>query len=175
MSALDWGCTKGETHDFVFERLIWIQTLWFPWKASDPGYRIPAQLGLILFFPGAVLGTVGMILGGIPLYEEFHDPIFKHPSSKSSATHVRGGGIETRLLGCLLRFRPPFLLRGGDSRPCFHTKPALAAPALRWFFAAYPITAGEDVADLFERGYFGVDAKNNLAYIHARHSNAFRG
>jgi hypothetical protein len=81
---------QGETHDFTFESLTWIQTLWFPWKASDPGYRIPAQLGLISFFLGTVLGLVGVILGGIPLYEEYHGPIFKHQSGGSSAASTLG-------------------------------------------------------------------------------------
>jgi hypothetical protein len=61
------GVHEGETHDFSFERLSWIQTLWFPWNASDPGYRIPAQLGLISFFLGTVLGAIGVVLGVMAL------------------------------------------------------------------------------------------------------------
>jgi hypothetical protein len=80
------GVHLGEVHDFTFERLFWIQTLWFPWKASDPGYRIPAQLGLISFFLGTVLGILGALLGGIPLYEEIRGQIFKHQSNEYSVT-----------------------------------------------------------------------------------------
>jgi hypothetical protein len=53
----------GKTYDFAIEKLSWIQRLWFPWKASDPIYRIPAQLGLISFLLGSVLGVIGVVLG----------------------------------------------------------------------------------------------------------------
>ena len=55
-----------------------------PWKASDPGYHIPAQLGLFSFLLGTVLGIVGVVLGGILLHEELHGPIFKDVSDLSA-------------------------------------------------------------------------------------------
>ena len=52
-----------EYHDFTLTRISWLKSLWFPWKASDPIYRLPAQLGLI----SLALGIIGLGLGLIPL------------------------------------------------------------------------------------------------------------
>ena len=60
---------KGKRYDFAIEKLSLIQRLWFPWRASDPIYRIPAQLGLISFILGSVLGAIGVVLGLIPLWK----------------------------------------------------------------------------------------------------------
>ncbi|MGD1097238.1 MAG: hypothetical protein ABSB35_35290 [Bryobacteraceae bacterium] len=76
----------GQACDFTLRRVGWLKALWFPWKASDPLYRVPAQLGLIALF----LGVVGVILGAMPLYEEKYGPIFKHQSIESSATPAPG-------------------------------------------------------------------------------------
>jgi hypothetical protein len=59
----DLGVETGDHCDFTLERLRWVQSLWFPWKASDPMYRIPAQLGLI----SLILGAIGLGLGVISL------------------------------------------------------------------------------------------------------------
>jgi hypothetical protein len=53
----------GDICDFKLSRISWLKSLWFPWKASDPIYRIPAQLSLISF----ALGLIGLILGLVPL------------------------------------------------------------------------------------------------------------
>lgn len=52
----------GDIHDFKIDQLSWLQSRWFPWKASDPGYRLPAQLGLISFFLGTLLGILSIVL-----------------------------------------------------------------------------------------------------------------
>ena len=56
---------KGQSYEFTLTRLSWLQSLWFPWKASDPIYRIPAQLGLISLF----LGVIALVFGVISLYK----------------------------------------------------------------------------------------------------------
>jgi hypothetical protein len=61
------GLEKGKKYDFAIEKLSLAQRIWFPWRASDPIYRIPAQLGLISFLLGTVLGLVGVILGVVAL------------------------------------------------------------------------------------------------------------
>lgn len=75
----------GNDYDFKIERLSWLRSLWFPWKASDPIYRVPAQLSLVSLFLGVGLGLVGILVGIVPLYEEKHGRIFAPPSSESSA------------------------------------------------------------------------------------------
>jgi hypothetical protein len=60
----------GQTYEFTLERLSWIRSLWFPWKASDPMYRLPAQLSLVSFFLGVIFGVLGIIVGLMPIFEE---------------------------------------------------------------------------------------------------------
>jgi hypothetical protein len=55
-----------QAYDFTLDRISWIKSLWFPWKASDPIYRVPAQLSLVSFFLGVVLGVLGILVGLIP-------------------------------------------------------------------------------------------------------------
>lgn len=57
------GVKKDQVHDFEITQLRWLKALWYPWKASDPGYRIAGQLGLI----GLLLGVVGVLLGVVAL------------------------------------------------------------------------------------------------------------
>ena len=61
------GVDVGEECNFQLDRLSWMSRLWFPWKASDPGYRAPAQLAFISLFLGTFLGLVGIVLGILPL------------------------------------------------------------------------------------------------------------
>jgi hypothetical protein len=58
------GVRKDQVHDFEITQLSWLRALWYPWKASDPGYRISGQLGLI----GLFLGLVGILLGVVALF-----------------------------------------------------------------------------------------------------------
>jgi hypothetical protein len=62
--ALD--VNEGDVCDFELHRLSWMKRLWFPWRASDPGYRAPAQLAFVSLFLGTFLGIVGIILGILP-------------------------------------------------------------------------------------------------------------
>ncbi len=80
----------GRQYDFEFFRASWVGQLLFGWAASDPAYRIPAQLSLISLFLGTFLGMVGLILGSIPLYEEKYGPLFRHQSNVSSAAPSPG-------------------------------------------------------------------------------------
>ena len=57
----------GDTYDFQLTPLSWVRALWFPWTASDPGYRIPAQLALISFILGTILGVTGLVIGFLAL------------------------------------------------------------------------------------------------------------
>ena len=52
---------KNHPYSFEIKRICWPLSLWFPWKASDPIYRIPAQLSLISFILGLVLGLAGLL------------------------------------------------------------------------------------------------------------------
>ena len=49
----------GKTYAFTLDRLSWIRSLWFPWKASDPMYRLPAQLSIVSFLLGCHSGRPG--------------------------------------------------------------------------------------------------------------------
>lgn len=74
------GVAIDETRDFELTPLSWFARLWFPWRASDPGYRIPAQLGLISF----VLGLIGVVLGIlaiVPHKEPQRTPILANHSA----------------------------------------------------------------------------------------------
>lgn len=52
-----------QSYDFNLDQLSWLRSLWFPWKASDPMYRLPAQLSIVSFLLGVVLGVLGIIVG----------------------------------------------------------------------------------------------------------------
>jgi len=60
---------EGETYDFSLQPLSWIRSLWFPWYASDPNYRLPAQLGLLAAIIGTVLAALGIVLALVPILE----------------------------------------------------------------------------------------------------------
>jgi hypothetical protein len=62
---------EDQNYDFMIDRLSWIRSLWFPWKASDPMYRLPAQLSLVSFFLGVILGVAGILLGVFPIYSGY--------------------------------------------------------------------------------------------------------
>lgn len=64
----------GDERDFALHRLSWLKRLWFPWRASDPGYRAPAQLAFISLFLGTFLGVVGIALGILPLLHRNSSP-----------------------------------------------------------------------------------------------------
>jgi hypothetical protein len=83
------GVKKGQTHDFQLERVSWLKSLWFPWKSSDPIYRVPAQLSLIALILGVVLGGVGIVIGLVPIYEEHHKAVAPQSSGSSAAQAPR--------------------------------------------------------------------------------------
>jgi len=60
------GVKTKQAYDFTLDRISWLKSLWFPWKASDPIYRLPAQLSLVSFFLGVVLGVLGILVGLVP-------------------------------------------------------------------------------------------------------------
>jgi hypothetical protein len=78
------GLRVGQTYDFTIYRLWWPQRLWFPWRASDPIYRLPAQLGLISLILGTSLGLLGVLLGVEPLVEKYYPDLFPPPTHQSS-------------------------------------------------------------------------------------------
>lgn len=53
-----------ETYDVELVQLPWFRSLWYPWHASDPGYRIPGQLSLI----SLLLGVLGFALGLVAIW-----------------------------------------------------------------------------------------------------------
>src|ERR1700682_5397072 len=40
-SRLELETETGQTYDFTLDQLSWLKSLLFPWKASDPMYRLP--------------------------------------------------------------------------------------------------------------------------------------
>lgn len=68
------GVDVGEECNFQLDHLSWMSRLWFPWRASDPGYRAPAQLAFISLFLGTFLGLVGIVLGILPLLHKDAPP-----------------------------------------------------------------------------------------------------
>jgi hypothetical protein len=85
------GIDTGQTYEFTLDQLSWIRSLWFPWKASDPMYRLPAQLSLVSFFLGVVLGVLGIIVGLMPLLLE--KPAQK-PTPQSSVSSVARSQVQ---------------------------------------------------------------------------------
>jgi hypothetical protein len=76
---------EGGAYDFTITRLTWLRSLWFPWKVSDPIFRVPAQLALISLILGVVLGLIGILVGLVPIYEEHKKPTIQQ-SHEPSAT-----------------------------------------------------------------------------------------
>lgn len=60
---------EGETQDFSLQPLSWVRSLWFPWHASDPIYRLPAQLGLLSAILGTILAVLGVVLALVPILQ----------------------------------------------------------------------------------------------------------
>jgi hypothetical protein len=60
---------QDRTYEFRLKKLPWWKAIWFPWRASDPIYRLPGQLGLIALVLGIVLGLIGIV---VPIYQEGH-------------------------------------------------------------------------------------------------------
>lgn len=54
----------GKVETISIKQIGWIRSLWFPWLASDPLLRLPAQLAFISF----VLGVIGVVLGVLALW-----------------------------------------------------------------------------------------------------------
>jgi hypothetical protein len=75
----DLGIRKGETYEFTLKKATW----WGRWRwamtASDPAYRIPAQISVI----SLALGVIALFLGIIPLVH--HDPPTPQSSGSSAA------------------------------------------------------------------------------------------
>jgi hypothetical protein len=69
---------KEQDYDFSLKKLGWLKRLWFPWRASDPIYRSPAQLGLIAL----ILGILSLFIGLVPIWDEHHKPAKHHESEK---------------------------------------------------------------------------------------------
>jgi len=82
----------GETYEFLLDQLSPIQSLWFPWKASDPMFRLPAQMGIISFVIGVVLGAVGILVGVVPLLRE-------HKQAAPQAVHSTAGNPSSQPTG----------------------------------------------------------------------------
>jgi hypothetical protein len=79
------GLKVGQIYNFTIYRLWWPQRLWFPWRASDPIYRLPAQLGLISLILGTSLGLLGVLLGVEPIVEKYYPDLLPPPTHQSSA------------------------------------------------------------------------------------------
>jgi hypothetical protein len=85
---------QDEQHSFTIERISWLTSFWFPWKASDPIYRLPAQLGLIALILGVVLGVTGILIGLIPIYAEHHKAAIHHSSEPSAVPKAAQQGSK---------------------------------------------------------------------------------
>jgi len=81
------GVKKGHEYEFKVEQIGRLLALWFPWKASDPAYRLPAQLSIVAFILGVLFGVLGIGVGLIPLYNERHKaPTSQHSESSAVPT-----------------------------------------------------------------------------------------
>lgn len=58
----------NDEYDFSLEKLGRLRSLWFPWRASDPIVRLPAQLGFVSLFIGAILGIIGI---AVPFVQDY--------------------------------------------------------------------------------------------------------
>ena len=56
------GVDLHGSYDFTLEPMSWIRSLWFPWMASDPVYRLPAQLSVVSLIVGFILGVLGILV-----------------------------------------------------------------------------------------------------------------
>ena len=76
---------EANLYDFELRKASWFQCLLFAWSASDPIYRVPAQLSLI----SLALGLLGLFLGVVPLLHR--DQCTPPPqSTESSAPPIPG-------------------------------------------------------------------------------------
>jgi hypothetical protein len=82
---------NGASYDFKLTRISWLRSPWFPWKASDPIFRVPAQISLISFF----LGVVALILS-IPPTIEWAQKHFRHQSAGSGSSAAPTPGSRAR-------------------------------------------------------------------------------
>lgn len=55
------GANLHSSYEFKLERIGWLRSLWFPWMASDPIYRLPAQLSVVSLVVGIILGVLGIL------------------------------------------------------------------------------------------------------------------
>jgi hypothetical protein len=64
----DLGVTLGEEYDFEIRQSRWPGHICWSWTASDPAYRIPAQIAvssLILGFISLILGLIGFGIASV--------------------------------------------------------------------------------------------------------------
>ena len=81
------GIKKGNEYEVKIEQLGWLLALCFPWKASDPAYRLPAQLSIIAFILGVIFGVLGIAVGLVPIYNERHKaPLPQHSEPSTVPT-----------------------------------------------------------------------------------------
>lgn len=69
----DLKVSVGNSYPFGLEIASTFGVWKWMWRASEPMYRVPAQLGLISLF----LGVVGLVLGLLALHQEIGELIHK--------------------------------------------------------------------------------------------------
>jgi len=79
------GLTEGQTYNIELRRVTWFGYWRWSATASDPAYRVPAQISLVSF----VLGVIGLLLGVLPLL---------HCGSSTSPQATTRAGIDSRSL-----------------------------------------------------------------------------
>jgi hypothetical protein len=60
----DLGLDQGCSYEFELRLISWTGYWRWAWTASDPAYRVPAQMSLI----SLVLGLIGLLLGLISIW-----------------------------------------------------------------------------------------------------------
>lgn len=63
------GLKVGQEYDFKLAPASSLGYWRWAWKATDPAYRVPAQISLVSF----ILGLIGLLLGVIGAWPVFHD------------------------------------------------------------------------------------------------------
>jgi hypothetical protein len=62
------GVEAGRAYNFQLYRDYWKGYVFWAWNASEPAYRVPAQIAMI----SAALGLLGLILGAWGLWVTVH-------------------------------------------------------------------------------------------------------
>ncbi len=67
-TRIEFGVQVGDTCEVELRPVLWFGYWQWAWNASDPAYRVPAQISLI----SLILGIIGLALGVLSLWPLVH-------------------------------------------------------------------------------------------------------